>query len=124
MNFLRSASDVAFLTYLVLCRYFFSMVWFIATFRLTFSMNPLISLASFGLFLRKATARLLPVRRVIVSCTVMSVKICFQKSAMNPSTTVAGMRPAFTISRMSSSSRFSEASCTSTGGLPRFSSAR
>ncbi len=46
-----------------------------------FAMNALSSAASFGLFLRIATARLPPVLSVTLLCTVRSVKTCFQYSA-------------------------------------------
>ena len=46
-----------------------------------FARNALSSAARRGLFLRKGTARLAPVRRVTVSWTVMSVKTFFQNSA-------------------------------------------
>ena len=45
------------------------------------AMNAFNSAASFGLFLRMATARVPPVRTATASCTVSSVKTFFQNSA-------------------------------------------
>ena len=53
-----------------------------------------------------------------MSCTVMFVKIFFQKSARKSSTTVMGMSSAFTISSTSSSSRFPGISRMTAGGSP------
>ena len=59
---------------------------------------------SFGLFLRTPTAISPPVRTATSVCAGCSGNTCCQNSATKSSTTVISTRPAFTISRMSSSS--------------------
>ena len=67
---------------------------------------------------RRRAQAIRPSERSAAGCTCIFVKIWRQNSAMWWSTTVAGIMPVFTISRMSSSSSASLASPMFTGGLP------
>ena len=71
-----------------------------------------------GLFLRTAHAMAPSSRTAICGCSEIAGRICFQKSAMKSSTTVAFTSPALTISRMSSSSSAVGSTLMETAALP------